>query len=213
MSEPSFILILDFLTAIILLTSLFCVSVQNVKSIIYLYAFISFLLGLLTLVIAYYSNTEHLVMVALAFMAIKAFFIPVIMLYILPYTLKQTTNYSTVKLLILGAICIIISYFFTKPIISILGLVNKHLLPISVSVIFLGIFMLITRLSKLTQFIGLAIAEHGMFLTATSLSGGMPTIVEFGILFDGIMGVALAFYLIRRVSLYKEGQAEVKELP
>jgi hydrogenase-4 component E len=135
------------------------------------------------------------------------------MLYILPYTLKQTTNYSTVKLLILGAICIIISYFFTQPIISILGLVNKHLLPISVSVIFLGIFMLITRLSKLTQFIGLAIAEHGMFLTATSLSGGMPTIVEVGILFDGIMGVALAFYLIRRVSLYKEENSEVKELP
>jgi hydrogenase-4 component E len=55
---------------------------------------------------------------------------------------------------------------------------------ISLSVTLIGLFIMITRMKAVSQIMGLLIMENGLFLIASSVSGGMPFFVEIAIFFD-----------------------------
>jgi hydrogenase-4 component E len=57
---------------------------------------------------------------------------------------------------------------------------SKNVLQISIAVILIGLFMMITRRKAITQVIGLLFMENGLFLAGFSLTFGMPTIIELG---------------------------------
>jgi hydrogenase-4 component E len=52
-------------------------------------------------------------------------------------------------------------------------------------------FIMITRKKALTQVLGLLFMENGLFLAGFSLTFGMPTMIELGVLFDMLMGVII----------------------
>jgi hydrogenase-4 component E len=68
---------------------------------------------------------------------------------------------------------------------------SKNVLQISIAVILIGLFVMITRRKAITQVIGLLFMENGLFLAGFSLTYGMPIIIELGVLFDMLMGVII----------------------
>ena len=68
---------------------------------------------------------------------------------------------------------------------------SKNVLQISIAVILIGLFIMITRRKAIIQVIGLLFMENGLFLAGFSLTFGMPAIIELGILFDMLMGVII----------------------
>lgn len=71
------------------------------------------------------------------------------------------------------------------------ALSSPNSLPIAVSMVLIGLFLLVTRKKALMTMVGLLTIENGIFLVALSTTYGMPQAVEIGIFADVAFGVAL----------------------
>lgn len=71
-----------------------------------------------------------------------------------------------------------------------------------VSVVFIGMFYMISRKKAIGQIIGFLVIENGLFTTAMLVTGGMPLVVELGTLADVLTAVmamgALVFTINER---------------
>jgi len=56
----------------------------------------------------------------------------------------------------------------------------------------IGIFVVVVRRPVLFQALGLLVAENGIYLLALSAPGGMPFVVELGVLFDVMLVLTVA---------------------
>jgi len=66
--------------------------------------------------------------------------------------------------------------------------------------VLIGIFLMIFRMTALAQIIGLLAAENGLFLLASTVSGGMPFFVEIAIFFDIFVSVIIMGFFIYRIN-------------
>lgn len=65
--------------------------------------------------------------------------------------------------------------------------------------VFTGFFLMVFRLKALAQIIGLLVMENGVFMLASSISGGMPFIVEIAVFFDLLALVVVAGIFVYRI--------------
>ena len=81
-----------------------------------------------------------------------------------------------------------------------LGQVASAYLPVSVSIFFIGLFMMVSRRTALNQVVGLLVIENGIFLFTTALTQGVSLVIEVGILADALVGVMIASTLLVRMT-------------
>lgn len=92
--------------------------------------------------------------------------------------------------LIISGIIIAIVYSAISKGVFVTGF-SENTLQISIAVILISLFIMISRKKAITQVIGLLFMENGLFLAGFSLTYGMPLIIEVGIFFDMLMGVII----------------------
>ncbi len=166
------------------------------------YAVQSFFLAISITAIAFYSGYIDLLVTAVLTFLIKVLIIPVLLLKLIekikisreiePFI---NINYS---LLITGML-VLFSFFLTRKV-NIGGeVVTVEIFPISVAVILIGAFIMISRKKAITQIIGFLTLENGIMLAGTSVTKGMPLIVEIGIFFDVFVGALMAGILIYQI--------------
>jgi hydrogenase-4 component E len=186
--------ILDILATLILLSTILLVGRKRLRASIRTYSLQSFLLALLTLTIALFTGATHLYYAALLTLTIKAFLIPNVLLRIVDELQVKREVETTVSIpfsLLTASGLVVLAYLVSSPLVGLGELLTGHCLPISVSMILIGLFIMATRERALTQVIGLVTMENGVFLSAISITYGMPLIVEFGIFFDLLIGVVI----------------------
>ena len=71
---------------------------------------------------------------------------------------------------------------------------------VAFSVIFVGAFLMICRMKAFTQVVGILVMENGIFLFASSVSGGMPFIAEIAIFFDVFISVVIMGIFVFRIN-------------
>jgi hydrogenase-4 component E len=99
--------------------------------------------------------------------------------------------------LTISGILVVAVYASLKKGIFVTGL-SENVLQISIAVILIGLFIMITRKKAIIQVIGLLFMENGLFLAGFALTFGMPLIIELGVLFDMLMGIIiLGIFLIQ----------------
>jgi len=59
---------------------------------------------------------------------------------------------------------------------------------------------MMSRMSALAQIIGLLVMENGLFMLASTVSGGMPFFVEIAIFFDVFMSVLIMGIFVFRIN-------------
>lgn len=69
-------------------------------------------------------------------------------------------------------------------------------------IILAGLFLMIFRMTALAQIIGLLVMENGLFLLASTVSGGMPFFVEIAIFFDVFMSVLIMGIFVYRINKF-----------
>ncbi len=69
----------------------------------------------------------------------------------------------------------------------------------SVSLLFTGLVLMMTRRIALSQIIGFLVIENGIYLFAQTQTSGMPLIVEMGVLLDVLVGVMIAGLIVFRI--------------
>ncbi len=170
---------------------------NRMLTLVRLFALQSLALGALALTVALVTGSAHIYAVAILTVVIKGMIIPWMLLYVMRQ-IKVDREVEPVvsipmSLLLCGGLTVV-AFYLTQPIIFVGGAIDtitKNCLAISLAVVFIGFFTMISRKKAITQIMGLLTMENGLFLAAISVTYGMPLIVELGIFFDILVAVLI----------------------
>jgi hydrogenase-4 component E len=185
--------VIDFISAGILLTAVSINSLKRIEACVKAYTLNSWLLSALTAVAAFMTGEVHLYAASVVTFLSKGVLIPMFLRRIvrrIQATHDVEPYISNALSLTISGILVVVVYASLKEGIFVTGL-SRNVLQISIAVIFIGLFIMITRKKAVTQVIGLLFMENGLFLAGFALTFGMPLIIELGVLFDMLMGVII----------------------
>ena len=99
--------------------------------------------------------------------------------------------------LVIAGLLVLLAYAITRPLVLVSKLPTRGGLPLAMGLIFVGLFVVITRKKALTQVVGFLVLENGIALLAVLGTFGIPLIVELGVFLDVLMG-----FLVMQVFVY-----------
>jgi len=194
---------IELIGALVLVLAILQITSDRLYFSIKVYAIQSFFVAISILSIGIYSSSFDLYVSSLLTLVIKTF--------VIPYALFKTIDEMRIKreikafinitnsLMVISAI-IIFTFLLTRYIDLGGSVIAKEIFPISLSIIFIGAFIMVSRQKPITQLIGFLTLENGIMLVATSVTYGMPLIVEIGIFFDVIVGATMASLIIHHIN-------------
>ena len=158
-------------------------------------------------VIAYLTGVWEIYIAAALTLVIKAIIIPKVLLRVtrkIRDELKMEANpYVSLRLsVIISALLVALSYGLTQEVFatSKIDRIAEAYLPVSLSLFFIGLFVMVNRRMALNQVVGLLIIENGLFLFTLALTRGVSLIIEIGIFADILVGIIISAILLHRIS-------------
>ena len=197
---------IEILAAAILVTAFLIVSSRSLLFYVRLFAMQSFLLGIVALLVVVGYGELHILIAAILTIAVKGIVIPVALSKTIDKIkvrkeIEFTVNISTS--LLLCALLVILADSVAKPILEVQqvsSLTVFKVLPVSIAVMMIGLFIMIARKKAVSQIVGLLTMENGVFLSGLSITYGMPLIVEIGIFFDIFIAVLILGVFVFRIN-------------
>lgn len=185
--------VIDFISVGILLTAVAMNGLKRFESCVKVYTLNSWFLSLLIAIVAFMIGETHLYIASIVTILSKGIAIPMFLRRIVKQ-LKVSHDVdpyiNNALSLTMSGILVAVVYASLKEGVFVTGF-SRNVLQISIAVILIGLFIMITRRKAITQVIGLLFMENGLFLAGFSLTFGMPTIIELGVLFDMLMGIII----------------------
>ncbi len=80
------------------------------------------------------------------------------------------------------------------------GVRSGLLVPVSLAIMMMGLFMTVSRLKAVTQVVGYLVFENGIFLFGLLASRDMPWLLEMGVLLDVFVAVFIMGIVIHHIS-------------
>jgi hydrogenase-4 component E len=160
----------------------------------------SFVLTIIFLIIGYFGDDHELYAVAVVLFILKVLVIP----YYLNRMEKRFGDQrelqpyvNVASSLILAGLLVLLAYAITRPLVLVSELPTRGGMPLAMGLIFVGLFVMITRKKAMTQIVGFLVMENGIALLAVLGTFGIPIIVELGVFLDVLMG-----FLVMQVFVY-----------
>lgn len=157
------------------------------------------LTGLFVL-IGYFGNDPELYAVAAALFLIKVIIVPTYLGRMEKRFGDQREDQpyiNTTASLLIAGLLVLLAYIVSRPLVLISDLPTRGGLPLAMGLIFVGLFIVISRKKAMTQIVGFLIMENGVALLAVLGTFGIPIIVELGVFLDVLMG-----FLVMQVFVY-----------
>jgi len=196
-------MVMDIFLLCMLITTFAMVAAKRMTALVNGFIGESLFLFFFTLTLGLRSAHAELLMVAALLFIIKVIFIP--------YSLKRISNKikaeedlglfinPMVSIFISGGL-VYLAYLFTRRIISMPGAIENAAFFVSLAMILIGIFIMVSRMKALAQVAGLLVIENGLFLAASAVSGGMPFFVEIAIFFDIFLCVTILGIFVYKIN-------------
>ena len=136
--------------------------------------------------------------VAAAILLVRAVALPALLVFTRrrtpePYLVVPATT-VLVRLLVSAAV-VLVAVASIPP----LGLGDRPAEHGAVALLCLGIAIVVMRRPALLQVLGILVAENGIYLLAISASGGLPFVIELGVLFDLVLIVTVAAAFTQKI--------------
>jgi hydrogenase-4 component E len=187
----------------ILISTYFMIIAKRIPALISAFRYQSFFLFLITLIIALGENQSDLYIVCGLLFILKVSFIPNL-LYRIVNKLKVGQDLglivnSQVSLLFALGLTYL-AWIFSVHFFSFISLSMVKISTVVFFIFLSGLFLMIFRMTALAQIIGLLVMENGLFLFASTVSGGMPFFVEIAIFFDVFVSVVIMGFFVYRMN-------------
>ena len=190
------------LTGILLMTFLMVIS-KRTSALIHAFRIQSVFLFLTTLYLAAANNDINIYIVAFLLFSVKVIIVP----YLLLKMVRKVKADGGAGLFLNPTISVFIamfltylSYLFASRIIPLADSAQGAAFIISLAVTLIGLFIMISRMKAISQIVGLLVMENGLFLIASSVSGGMPFFVEIAIFFDIFVCVIILGMFVYKIN-------------
>lgn len=184
-----------------LLTALIVLWRRGVPAYIRAYRWQSWLLGGVTAVVAWFGDDAALYLVAAALVALKGVLIPMVLRAmerrfgaqreLRPYVNTETS-------LLIAGVLVLFAYALARPWMAVTTLPTRAGLPIAMALLFVSLFIIVSRKKAVTQVIGFLMLENAIALLAVVGTYGVPLIVEIGVFLDALMG-----FLVMQIFIYQ----------
>jgi hydrogenase-4 component E len=187
----------------ILASTYLLVIAKRIPALIRSFRYQSTFLFLITAVMAFKEGRVDLYIVAGLIISLKVFMIPHF-LSLIAKRIKLNENLGFFINAQLSLLLALILTYCSWALSNALGFSWNHsmgsAITVAFSVVFIGAFLMISRMMALTQVIGLLVMENGIFLLASFISEGMPFFVEIAIFFDVFVSVVIMGLFVYRIN-------------
>jgi len=191
----------DLLVALVMITNFTLVATSRINKSIQVAVLQGVTLGLLPLAMGLWRR-PHILLMALAAVAVKGWLIP----YLFRRALRKVTIHREVEpkvgtsaSLLLCALGTGLSMILANNLPLREGTTNGILLPASLSTLFTGFLLLVSRGKAITQVVGYLVLENGIYLFGLLLVEEMPLLVETGILLDLFVAIFVMGIVINHI--------------
>lgn len=194
--------VLHALAVALVVSTLGMLWMKRITSAIRTLALQSLLLGMIALWMANRTGITELYIMAGLTIAVKAVVIPAIL-----YTTmrrigiaRETEKWVGREFSVLaGAGLLLVGYYVTKRVHFHSQNLEHAYLAISIAMLFIGLFIMMTHKKAMMQGVGLIVMENGLYLVALTTMQGMPFLVDIGMFLDIFVAVILISLLTYRI--------------
>ena len=186
--------LINLFATLILLLSFAMISQRRIVSLINLFMVQGVALVATSFLLAFVTHQPDLYVSGVLTLVLKVIFIPwmlhrVIRKLNVKWDVETLLNIPTTMLV--GIALVIFSFSLALPVSRLSGSISGGSLGIALACVMLSFMMMITRSKAVPQVIGFLSMENGLLFAATTVTHGMPMIVEFGIALDVLVGVLI----------------------
>jgi len=186
--------LINLFATLILMLSFAMISQRRIVSLINLFTLQGAALVAASILLGYATNQPDLYVSAGLTLVLKVILIPwllhrVIRRLNVRWDVETLINIPTTMLV--GIVLVIFSFSLALPISRLSSSMAGGALGIALACVLLSFMMMITRSKAVPQVIGFLSMENGLIFAATTVTSGMPMIVEFGIALDVLVGVLI----------------------
>jgi hydrogenase-4 component E len=103
--------------------------------------------------------------------------------------------------IIFGVLAFVFSMWLASRLLLSAMIPGTLMIPSGLATMFIGLFVIVSRRKALTQVLGYIVMENGIYALGVALAGGIPLLVEFGVLLDAFVAVfimSIAAYHVNR---------------
>ncbi len=187
----------------ILVSTYFMIIAKRIPALIRSFRYQSFFLFLATLVIALGENQPELYVICGLLFILKVSLIPYL-LYRISNKIKAGQDLGLIVNPQLSLFCALsftyLAWIFSARLFSPLNQAMVSIPAVAFFMVLTGLFLMISRITALAQVAGLLVMENGLFLLASTVSGGMPFFVEIAIFFDVFVSVVIMGFFVYRIN-------------
>jgi hydrogenase-4 component E len=188
-------------SSLALLFSFFVLWRRSVASYISAFRWQSAILAAVTALAGFFGNDPALYVVAAVLFLLKTVAIPRLLQNMerrfgSEREMQPYVNAATSVLV--AALLVVVAYTITQPLVAMSQLPTRGGIPIAMAIVFISLFVLVSRKKALSQIVGFLMLENGIALLAVLGSYGIPLIVELGVSLDALMG-----FLVMQVFVYQ----------
>lgn len=184
-----------------LLTALIVLWRKGVDAYIGAYRWQAWLLAGVSATVAFFGGHRGLYLVALGLVALKGVAIPALLRNMQRRfrAAPETRPYVNTELsLAIASLLVLFAYLVARPWVAVTHLPTRQALPLAMALLFLSLFIVVSRKKAITQIIGFLMLENAIALLAVVGTYGVPLLVELGIFLDALMG-----FLVMQIFVYQ----------
>lgn len=154
----------------------------------------------LTAAVAYFGSDRDLYWVAALMLVLKGVAIPRLLTRLsrrVASTQDAEPLVNTATSLVLSGFLVLLAYAAARPLQELSTAPTRAGIPLALGLIFVSLFVIVSRKRAITQVIGFLMLENAIALLAVLATYGVPLVVELGVFLDALMG-----FLVMQIVLY-----------
>jgi hydrogenase-4 component E len=190
---------LELATVLLFLTNLVMLGLSELGACVRTAAIQGILLGFITLIVRGDGLTVRLLALSIMSIGLKGFVFPFLLLRSIREAevrreVEPFVGYVTS--IVGGLLMLAVSMWISGRIPAPSEGISSFQIPVALSTIFAGLFLVVSRRKALNQVIGYLVFENGIYMFGITAVGEIPFLVELGVLLDVfvavfVMGIAM----------------------
>lgn len=202
MNDTAYGQLLGLTAGLFLLTGVLMLWRRELASIIRLLAAQGAALAALVAVLSVDQDHFELLGVAAGVLALRAGLLPYLMRRALVASgeARETQPLVNVAASLLAAAALtLLAYAVSRPLVALAPSPATQAIPVGLTVVLVGLFLLATRRRALSQVVGLLLVDNGITAVAFLATAGVPLTVELGVSLDVLLAVLVLLVLTTRM--------------
>lgn len=199
MNETLYVQLLNLSAGVLLLTSVLILWRRELAGIIQVLAVQGLALAGLAAVLAAHQGSAELWAVAAGLLALRAVVLPYLLRGVLarsgPARRETRPLVNVASSLLAAALLMLLAYAVAQPLVDLSPTAATKAVPVGLTVVLIGFFILVTRRHALSQLVGFLLLDNGITAIGFLTASGVDLVVELGVSLD-VLFVVLVLQIL-----------------